>query len=291
MKRKLYYIIIFSVLSTHLSFGTKHVKDNTGVFESQSNTFIKENHNIANTDSLIIQIDTTGINGALDGLILLFRAEENLKIRFPDGYPDDYYSRRKKNTISGLYVSIRYDDNGKKKYKEYKNSFIGLKYIKEYENGTLTECGFTAGQTKLGVWKYYSDKGKLDTLINYETNRSISFLDFFDIARKFGMVGKGSKLPSRETIVQLAREESLIISIPRVVLAKVGWPSLDIINQENIIKAGNYSTSFGLWNSNGYDMWNVQKEIYDGKKRYIFYLSLDCKERKIYLSEYSKLKI
>lgn len=97
--------------------------------------------------------------------------------------------------IRGKYIS------GEKFIEVYENKLTKLDSRKEYyKNGQLKEEGImiNAHHNYVGVWKYYSIAGKLDSLIDYDKKYPISYFDALKIAAK-----KGFKMPHIEVTVQV----------------------------------------------------------------------------------------
>lgn len=97
--------------------------------------------------------------------------------------------------IRGKYVS------GNKFIDVYENKLTKLDNWKEYyENGQLKEEGImtNAHHYYVGIWKYYSTKGKLDSTIDYNKKYPISYFDALKIAEK-----KGFKMPDMEVTLQV----------------------------------------------------------------------------------------
>lgn len=75
------------------------------------------------------------------------------------------------------------------------NELTNIDYWKEFhENGQLEAVGFmtTSVHTYIGEWKYYSDSGKLDSIVDYNRKYKVSFCEFYQIAKDRGLIGKTS---------------------------------------------------------------------------------------------------
>lgn len=75
------------------------------------------------------------------------------------------------------------------------NELTNIDHWKEYhDNGQLKAIGFmtTSVHTYIGKWKYYSDLGKLDRVVDYEKKYKVPFCDFYQIAKDNGLTGKTS---------------------------------------------------------------------------------------------------
>jgi hypothetical protein len=77
------------------------------------------------------------------------------------------------------------------------NKLTNIDFDKEYhDNGQLKAVGFktASNHTFIGRWKYYSDSGKLDSVVDYDKKYKVSFCDFYQIAENNRMTGKTSKI-------------------------------------------------------------------------------------------------
>lgn len=91
--------------------------------------------------------------------------------------------------------------SGAKFIESYQNKLTKLEYWKEYyENGKLKEEGtMTNGNHNyVGVWKYFSPTGKLDSIIDYDKKYPISYYSALKIAEQ-----KGFKMPNMEVTLQI----------------------------------------------------------------------------------------
>ncbi len=63
-----------------------------------------------------------------------------------------------------------------------------------YEDGKVKEFGFmtTSNHTKIGAWNYFSESGKIDSIINYDEKYKVSFCEFYKIAADKNLTGKTS---------------------------------------------------------------------------------------------------
>ncbi len=107
----------------------------------------------------------------------------------------EYIDSANFSIIRGKYVS------GAKFIEIYQNKLTKLDNCKEYyENGQLKEEGImtNAHHNYVGVWKYYSTTGKLDSVIDYDKKYSISYFDALKIAEK-----KGFEMPDMEVTLQV----------------------------------------------------------------------------------------
>jgi antitoxin component YwqK of YwqJK toxin-antitoxin module len=107
----------------------------------------------------------------------------------------EYLDSANYHIIRGKYIS------GNKFIEVYENKLTKLDRRKEYyENGQLKEEGImtNANHIYVGVWKYYSTAGKLDSIIDYDKKYPISYFDALKIAEK-----KGFKMPDVEVTLQV----------------------------------------------------------------------------------------
>jgi hypothetical protein len=107
----------------------------------------------------------------------------------------EYIDSANFSIIRGKYVS------GAKFIEVYQNNLTKLDNWKEYyENGQLKEEGImtNAHHNYVGIWKFYSPIGKLDSIIDYDKKYSISYFDALEIAEK-----KGFKMPDMEVTLQV----------------------------------------------------------------------------------------
>jgi hypothetical protein len=85
--------------------------------------------------------------------------------------------------IRGKYIS------GAKFIDVYQNKLTKLDSWKEYyENGQLKKEGLmtTSNHNYVGIWKYYSDSGRLDSLVDHDKKYRISYYRALEIAKKNG---------------------------------------------------------------------------------------------------------
>lgn len=72
------------------------------------------------------------------------------------------------------------------------NPAIDLIYeVKYNSNGLLICSGFkTSWRSSVGLWKYYNQNGKIDSIVNHEENRTCDFPCFIELANEFGLIGQ-----------------------------------------------------------------------------------------------------
>lgn len=107
----------------------------------------------------------------------------------------EYIDSANFHIIRGKYIS------GAKFIEVYENKLTRLDNWKEYyENGQLKEEGImtNANHIYAGVWKYYSNTGKTDSIIDYDKKYTISYFTALKIADK-----KGFKMPDMEVTLKV----------------------------------------------------------------------------------------
>ena len=181
----------------------------------------------------------------------------------------------------GFNVRHLFSSTGEKILESYLNPFNNVEYIKKYHRGKLHECGFIINSNqKIGVWKYSRQDERCDSLVNYENEKVITFCDFFGIAKKFGMVGK-NVLPNRTEFNKIAKMNNLSVKTLEYINNKLGWPSLDFIDQDMIIRRNQFNSIFSFSKKDSGDEWSVLKFLNNGDKRYCFGLTMECSTRLI----------
>ena len=86
--------------------------------------------------------------------------------------------------------------SGVKHFESFQNKLSKLDYHKNYyPNGQLKEEGqMTNGNhVYIGLWKYYSHEGEIDSVINYDNKYPISYFEALQIAEE-----KGFRMPDIE---------------------------------------------------------------------------------------------
>ena len=99
------------------------------------------------------------------------------------------------NTIDSINYSIirRWKDDKTPILESITNNLTKIDSWKEYhENGQLRAQGFmtTSNHTYIGKWNYYSEKGLLDSIVDYDKRYKVAFCDFYEIAKTKGLTGK-----------------------------------------------------------------------------------------------------
>lgn len=229
-------------------------------------------------NAVLIKIDTIGIGAALDCLVHIFI--ENKNINSDDCYQQQLYDKKGTEMhwdTLGYSISTITSSTGKLKRESYLNPIVNLAYIKSYKEDKKSECGFLCNSEKVGIWKYFSVEGEIDSLVDYEKKRNVSFCEIFEIAKSFGMIGASKKLPYRKEFIQVAEQYDLTIKTPKSSFVKIGWPSLFLINQEAYHKNCKFTTSL-RYTKEG-NTWNVSKCFHDNKKSYCFGIAINTKHK------------
>lgn len=107
----------------------------------------------------------------------------------------EYIDSANFSIIRGKYIS------GAKFIDVYENKLTKLDHWKEYyENGQLKEEGIMTNGNHIyvGIWKYYSNSGKVDSIIDHDKKYPISYYSALRIAEK-----KGFKMPNMEVTLQV----------------------------------------------------------------------------------------
>ncbi len=130
-----------------------------------------------------VQFYETYVDGLLDGETVWFSengikmVSENYKKSKLNGEQRSYYENGKLKSIVNYSNDkidgvVFYDKNGKEKYKSiFKNGTGNWKYY--WTNGNLFEEGKYVNYKKDGVWKRYTESGKVDTVYEYKNGRLI----------------------------------------------------------------------------------------------------------------------
>ena len=92
-----------------------------------------------------------------------------------------------RHSIDSLNFSIirRWTDKGVPIIESVKNNLTNIERWKEYHaNGKLKEFGYMpeGNHTKVGVWQYYTKKGRLDSTVDYDSKYGMPFCEFIKIA-------------------------------------------------------------------------------------------------------------
>ncbi|TKG96349.1 hypothetical protein EYV94_03585 [Puteibacter caeruleilacunae] len=150
------------------------------------------------------------------------------------------------------------------------------------------ECGFTNGDNRIGQWKYFSNKGTLDSVVNYDNEYIISFGDFYRIASIFGMVGENSLMKSRKGLMEISTELGLKLKMAKYTSGKRGWPNQDLYPIELEEKNNMFYTIFSY--SRKTQTWLATKifKVSDhtlNKKNVHFSLQYDITKKEIIIFE------
>lgn len=93
-------------------------------------------------------------------------------------------------------ISRKRYDSGNIFKEVYSDKLSKLDHHKAYyENGQLKEEGMLTSNNQIyvGIWKYYSNSGKLDSMVNYDKKYRITYFKAIKIAEKHGF-----KMPEME---------------------------------------------------------------------------------------------
>lgn len=246
----------------------ERVCDECAVCNSISDTCIKNNSNCQ-----IELFDTT------DCVFRIFSQHRNPK------YIESYESRFRENpkeipfhTIDKL--STDADDL---RLESYSNKMIGVEYIKRYSEGQLRSCGFEISNGKVGKWKYYSATGKLDSIVEYNNKGDMTFCEFFEIARAFGMIGEHSKMPSRNKLFEVI--DSLGLKNGTANNNKLNWIDYDFYPIPEEEENGRFSCDISFSNKI-HQVRTVRKFFQIGNKSLCFCLTVSPRTREVIIYEY-----
>lgn len=236
-------------------------------------------------NSLVEIVDTTMLNGKLDCLIEIFAGNGKIEL----DSCSYHYLLKHKNTVAefdslGYIIRKITTPTGIPVHESYQNKVLQIKYEKKFERGNLKCCGFSANALEIGCWKYYSEHGELDSIVDYEQNRA-SFCDFYELAKSFGMVGKHSRLPTREEFFKISDLNNLTIQVPDQTLNTIGWPSVSWLDIRSMEEQENFTSSISYNKINGNDYWIVHKIVRDGKKRHGYGILINLSDRTIQKNE------
>ncbi len=100
---------------------------------------------------------------------------------------------------SNYTITIENYANGNRYLEMYENRLTKLTDWKEYyESGSLKKCGTmaTISSVYVGTWKFYSETGATDSVIDYDTKFAVPYTKAMQIAE-----GRGFKMPETEIIL------------------------------------------------------------------------------------------
>ena len=120
-----------------------------------------------------------------------YNKESQIENDFEISQINDEFGRR--NYIDSLNFSIvrGWFDNGNLFIEHITNLDTKIESSKEYyENGKLKQKGLMiyANHNYIGLWKYYSENGELDSIVDYDKKQPISYYKALEIAEKKGFV-------------------------------------------------------------------------------------------------------
>ena len=104
-----------------------------------------------------------------------------------------------RHTIDSINYQIirRWKDDMTPIIESISNDQTNIDYWKEYyDNGQLKEIGYMTStkHTYIGTWKYYSQIGKIDSIVDYDKKYKVSFCDFYKIATDKGLTSRTSEI-------------------------------------------------------------------------------------------------
>jgi hypothetical protein len=85
-------------------------------------------------------------------------------------------------------ITREYFPSGGKFLEIYQDHKSKLDLRNEYfENGRIKESGQMTSQSKIkvGIWKYYSQKGEVDSLVDHDSEYTVSYFDALAIAKRY----------------------------------------------------------------------------------------------------------
>ena len=94
-------------------------------------------------------------------------------------------------------IERRWRRNKKPIWESVRNTTINIEICKEYyKNGVLRSEGYMTSikGTPIGKWNYYSNKGNLDSTVNYERRYGVSFCEFYKLCKQRNLLGHSSSI-------------------------------------------------------------------------------------------------
>lgn len=243
-------------------------------------------HDTSALNFVCVHIDTVGINTQVECYSsILADTYNNEHNKFTNKQSQINKSQSVAFDTVGIYVRQLFSSTAEIRFESYSNPFNSVEYIKNFNEGRLTECGFVIDKNqKIGIWKYISPNGQIDSIVNYETKREMSFCEFYRIANLFGLVGN-KLLPERNILNRIAESKGFSIVFQNSLLNKPGWSSLAYIGQKRILEDHMFNSIFSYRQKEKGDEWSVIKFLDDGNKKYGFGLTLNCRTSEIFLYE------
>lgn len=171
----------------------------------------------------------------------------------------------------------------------YFNRLIGLEYAKYYKSGRIESSGFLIGKfakERIGKWKYFSDCGKLDSIVDYSRGQIMNFCDFYEIAHAFGMVGKNSKMPNRQRYFEIADSLGLRHDDTNYKYATPYWSKYEFYPISKEEENRKFTSKFRYACDSHFQEWIVEKIFRIENKSFIFYLTVFPKTKGIMIYEY-----
>lgn len=191
------------------------------------------------------------------------------------------------DTLGCIYKKMLQKD-GTIKSESFINPLINLTYWKYYKYGKLYSCGFTSREQGVGRWKCQSQTGNLDSIIDYDKDKIVTYCKFFEIAKAFGMVGKSSRMPERQKLFQIADSLGLTVILSGIIYynLRAGWMNYDFypVKEEEIDER--FQSEIFYSNSRNNKEWTVIKKFKIQTQVLQFCLSLDLGKMTIRQYEY-----
>jgi hypothetical protein len=249
---------------------TEDIKTNRK--ENANCAFLSDSCGVIRANDQIELFDTT------DCVFNIFSHRKNLK------YIEARAARSKQNQQEIPLNTMGFiAKNDRVRSESYHNRLIGLGFKKYYISGQLRACGFEISDGKVGKWKYYSAHGELDSIVDYNSNRGMTYCEFFEIAHAFGMVGENSRIPERKRFFEIEDSLGLKSCNPNKAFSNSYWRNFDFypIYEEEENGRFNCKITYSKWPEKA---WNIEKHFTIQGKSLCFYLSLypETKEVCIY---------
>lgn len=187
-----------------------------------------------------------------------------------------------KTSISTMFNVSRNDSMLRSE--SYYNNLIGLGFKKYYKSGQLRASGFEIGNGKVGKWMFFSTSGKLDSIVDYSSHLGMSYCEFFEIARAFGMVGENSRMPERKRFFEIVDSLGLKSCNPNMQFSNPYWRNYDLYPIPEEEKNGRFECEITFSKHPISRAWTVEKSFRITNKLLCFYLSFypETKEVCIY---------
>ncbi len=169
---KIYLTLIFLIVSTYCFGQSRSVRDNK----------LSDKNELAVKSPFTYFVKATSY-GCIDSL---FSVVEMGQISHYRKRVDTVYNRIETNidTINFEVVIMNYLD-GKSIVKSIKNNKTNIAFWNQYQkSGELAEQGYTLDYlTRIGQWEFYSSTGDLDSIKDYDAERTLSFCKVWEILK------------------------------------------------------------------------------------------------------------